>query len=459
MKRFLTSPKQSLPRLLPTPPAKRSNCDNCTDEIIDLSDDDVSTFSTSSALKQQPCLKPLAERLRPQSFDDFIGQPSLNDDSPVRQLLGRDFSTSILLSGPPGTGKTTIGRIISSNRNWRFVYKSAKDTKVADVRLVFEKAKNEAKFGRKTLFFLDEVHAFNKSQQDVLLEIEKGNLVLMVATTENPIYALNNALRSRLLIVKLTSLSKDSILQILDRAIKHPDGTCCIDKSVQIAADALNCIAEHSSGDARAALNLLEAVFSAASSGSTVQVKDVTTLSSSTHRFFDKSGDLFYNTTSAFIKSMRACQTDAALYYLMQLVEGGADPLFIARRLIVFASEDIGIADSSVLNLCVSSLVACQNIGLPECKFALVHATISCSEAPKSRDITDALKGSSQVVEEFPNGEVPLFLRNVLPVGDTSNPDYRVVADSQRSDASDFLPVDFPLKLRKVLPFYRPGRH
>ncbi|KAL0246431.1 hypothetical protein GEMRC1_007643 [Eukaryota sp. GEM-RC1] len=427
---LLTAPKRKQPR----PPSN-------DDDIIEvLSDDDRHALSPqSSPLPQKDVfLPPLAERLRPKTLDDVIGQTSL---TVLKDLMSSDLTASLLFYGPSGTGKTTLAKLVAKHYSYRFVSLSARDTKVAEIRTIFTQAKNDLKFNRKTLLFVDEIHAFNKSQQDVFLSIETGFITLVGATTENPSFSINNALLSRMIVLKLNKLSSESLCCIISRAFSHPDGLPRHSSFTPPSSETVTLIANLADGDARTALNLIETASKLCKSKSTIESDDVLNVMTSPLNLFDKSGDHHYNSISAFIKSMRASQTDAALYYLFVMLKGGCDPVFIARRLVIFASEDIGVTDSSLLSLTTSALLVCKNIGMPECEYALAHATISCAEAGKSRAVNDALKKAKDAVEKFPNGSVPLFLRNVVPM----------LAFGEKKERSRSLDGFFPKGFKEVV--------
>lgn len=354
---------------------------------------------------------PLAERMRPQRLKDLIGQEHLTGPDGLLTLLAKKSQpTSLILWGPPGTGKTTIARILS--KVWGdidFIELSAVTAGVKDVREVVERAKQNRRLHMLTVLFVDEVHRFNKAQQDAFLpHIESGELILIGATTENPSFEVNNALLSRTKVVVLESLDEKSLVKIIKKAVKE-SGRKISDKTAKL-------LATLSGGDARAAINAIETAAQTTKAGQTLTQKHIKSVLQRTNYQFDKDGEEHYNLASAFIKSMRGSNVEASLYYLQRLIVGGEDPLFIARRMVVFASEDIGMAAPYALSLAVAAFQAVERVGLPEANYALSHAAVAMAESPKSRGVTNAMSRAKQQVADHPNAKVPLHLRNA-PTG------------------------------------------
>src|SRR5262245_32205295 len=335
---------------------------------------------------------PLAERMRPRDFDEFVGQEDLlAPGKPLRQAIERDLLQSIILWGPPGTGKTTLARIIADRTQARFVAFSAVLAGIKEIREVMAEAERLRKSsGRRTIVFIDEIHRFNKAQQDAFLpRVEAGDFVLIGATTENPSFEVNAALLSRSKVFVLHALSVDDVLRILRRALEDADRGFGGDR-VSIADDVLRAIAMYANGDARVALNLLElSVAAAPIDGGTREIGMPLVEQTIQRRalLYDKSGEEHYNLISALHKSMRNSDPDASVYWLARMLEAGEDPLYIARRLFRFASEDVGNADPQALTVAVAAKDAVHFIGMPEGNTALAQAAIYLATAPKSNAI------------------------------------------------------------------------
>ena len=311
-----------------------------------------------------------------------------------------------ILWGPPGTGKTTLARIIASSVGADFVEISAVTSGKADVMKVIDRAEANQRLGQKTILFVDEIHRFNKAQQDAFLpHVENGTIILIGATTENPSFEVITPLLSRSRVIVLEPLSKDSIITILKKAAK-------LEKlnAKRLPAKSIDLLAELSGGDARVALGNLELAMQL--SGKTITEEVVTTAAQKRVPGYDKAGENHYNLISAFIKSMRGSQASATLYYMARMLQAGEDPKFVARRMIIFASEDIGLAAPAALNLAVSTFQAVERIGMPECQYALFHCASVLAKAQKSREIASAMHEAQSAAREFPDLPVPLQLRN-----------------------------------------------
>ncbi|MCI4659697.1 replication-associated recombination protein A [Cryobacterium zhongshanensis] len=361
-----------------------------------------------------PAHEPLAARMRPTSLDEIVGQLHLlGPGSALRQLAESDSSTSVLLWGPPGTGKTSIAQAIAASTSRRFVELSATSAGVKEVRDAIAAAgKALATDGQRTVLFIDEIHRFSKAQQDILLPaVEQGTVSLIGATTENPSFAVNAALMSRSVLLTLRSLSEADLIAVLQSALGSERG---LNNAVSFELQAIEAIARSASGDARQALTLLEAVAnSAASQGlQNVNIDFVLEVAPKAIARYDKDGDQHYDIISAFIKSMRGSDPQAALHWLARMIEAGEDPRFIARRLIVHASEDVGMADPSVLGVAVAAAQAVQLIGMPEARINLAQAVVAIATAPKSPGIINGIDSALADVRAGRTGEVPMHLRD-----------------------------------------------
>jgi putative ATPase len=360
---------------------------------------------------------PLAERVRPRTFDEFTGQPELlAPGRPLREAIERDLLQSIILWGPPGTGKTTLARIIADTTKARFVSFSAVLAGIKEIREVMAEAERlRRSTGRRTIVFIDEIHRFNKAQQDAFLpRVEAGDIVLIGATTENPSFEVNAALLSRSKVFVLRGLTTDEVVSILQRALRDPDrGLGRVAADVDDAA--LRAMAVYANGDARAALNLLELSVAAAPMVEGVRRVDTSRVEQTAQAralLYDKSGEEHYNIVSALHKSMRNSDPDAAVYWLARMVEAGEDPLYIARRLIRFASEDVGNADPQALTVAVAAKDAVHFIGLPEGNTALAQAVLYLATAPKSNAVYEAYSSAAADAQRDVAEPVPLHLRN-----------------------------------------------
>lgn len=349
--------------------------------------------------------KPLAEQLRPSKLPDVVGQSHLLAKNKfLHSVITKAQPASMILWGPPGSGKTTLARIIANSGDFEYEEISAVTTGLADVRKVIKEAKENLQAGHKTILFVDEIHRFNKAQQDAFLpHVEDGTIILIGATTENPSFEVIGPLLSRSKVVVLEPLSKEDIITIIQRAENNLP-------TKSIEKDAIELLAELSGGDARVALNGLETA--ATLSGKKITTKDIKQALQKTGLKYDKSGEYHYNLISAYIKSMRGGDVDATLYYLARMIDGGEDPKFIARRNVIFASEDIGIAAPAALNLAISTFMAVERIGYPECSYNLFECAIVLAKSKKSRSVANAMGRAFNISKQYPDAKVPLHLRN-----------------------------------------------
>jgi putative ATPase len=360
---------------------------------------------------------PLADRMRPRTFDEFIGQEELlAPGKPLREAIERDLLQSIILWGPPGTGKTTLARIIADTTKARFVSFSAVLAGIKEIREVMSEAERLRRTtGRRTIVFIDEIHRFNKAQQDAFLpRVETGDIVLIGATTENPSFEVNAALLSRSKVFVLRGLTADEVETILTRALQDADRGLGRSRPA-VEPDALRAIAQYANGDARVALNLLELSVAAAPTMNGERHVDTARVEQAIQKralLYDKAGEEHYNIISALHKSMRNSDPDAAVYWLARMVEAGEDPLYIARRLVRFASEDIGNADPQALTVAVAAKDAVHFIGMPEGNTALAQAAIYLATAPKSNAVYEAYTRAAEDAHKGVAEPVPLHLRN-----------------------------------------------
>lgn len=357
--------------------------------------------------------QPLAARMRPVSLDEVVGQDRLVfPGSPLQLLVAGRNTASVLLWGPPGTGKSTLASVIAGSTSSRFVDLNATSASVKVLREVLDDARKAQEAGERTIVFLDEIHRFTKSQQDVLLPgVETGLIQLIGATTENPSFSVNSALASRAVLLTLEPLTADAIAQLIRRAVADERG---LDEQVAIDEHAVEMIAQLSSGDARQALNRLEIAAETALAAGSIEITPeiVEQVAGSALQRYDRDGDQHYDVISAFIKSMRGSDPDAALHWLARMIEAGEDPRFIARRLIVHASEDVGMADPSVLGIAVAAAQAVQLIGMPEARINLAQAVVAIATAPKSLAIIRGIDQALDDVRRGRTGQVPMHLRD-----------------------------------------------
>lgn len=351
--------------------------------------------------------KPLAEQMRPTDLADVVGQDQLVAAGKIiHQIIERKEPTSLILWGPPGSGKTTLARIIATKTDAEFIELSAVASGKADVLRVIEHAKANKRLAQQTILFIDEIHRFNKAQQDAFLPyVEDGTITLIGATTENPSFEVITPLLSRSRVLVLEPLSKDAVCTILKNAAKQLRLT-----AKRLPKESINLLAELSGGDARVALGNLELATRLTNEIITPAI--VETAAQKRIPGYDKAGEQHYNIISAFIKSMRGGDTTASLYYLARMLQAGEDPKFIARRMVIFASEDVGIAAPAALNLAVSTFLAVERIGMPECQYNLYHCATVLAKTDKSRAVTNAMHAAQATAREHPDLPVPLHLRN-----------------------------------------------
>jgi putative ATPase len=384
---------------------------------------------------------PLAEKMRPKSLADIYGQKHLvGPGKIIERMIATKQPTSLILWGPPGTGKTTLARIIATQTESDFIELSAVSATKADVKKVSEHATQNKRLATSTILFVDEIHRFNKAQQDAFLPlVESGTIILIGATTENPSFEVINPLLSRSRVLVLEPLTKEDVLSILKRAASQEK----ISRR-RLSLASLNLLAEISGGDARVALNNLELALNLAKN-SNVTKEIILTAAQLRSPTYDKNGEYHYDIISAFIKSLRGSSVDGALYWLARALQGGEDPKFIARRMVIFASEDIGLAGNGALALAVATFQAVERIGLPEAQYNLFHCAVALAKAKKSRQIVDLMANAKQLAKKYPDSKVPLHLRNAptnLMKDLGYGKDYKWQADFKPNGG--FLPDDVP---------------
>ena len=401
---------------------------------------------------------PLAVRMRPNGIDEVVGQAHLlAPGSPLRRLVEGTGAASVILYGPPGTGKTTLASLISHATGRRFEALSALTAGVKEVRAVVDDARKALLRGEQTVLFIDEVHRFSKTQQDALLAAVENRIVLLVAaTTENPSFSVVAPLLSRSLILQLTPLAGDDVRTLVKRAIADPRG---LNAAVQVEDDAVELIVQLSAGDARRALTALEvAAETATAADASISVQTVEQSLDRAAVRYDRDGDQHYDVTSAFIKSIRGSDVDAALHYLARMLAAGEDPRFVARRLVILASEDIGMADPGALLTAVAAAQTVALIGMPEAQLTLAHATVHLATAPKSNAVTTALSAAMADIRAGRAGLVPPHLRDghysgAARLGNAQG--YRYPHDDPDGVVAQQYPPDDVVGVD----YYRPTRH
>lgn len=420
-------------------------------------------LSGGNAAEERLSSRPLAERMRPHSLDDFVGQEKIiGRGRALRRMIEEDRLQSIILWGPPGSGKTTLARIIAEKTAARFLPFSGVTSGIKEVKAVMAEAETYLKkLNRRTVLFVDEIHRFNKAQQDAFLPyVESGTIILIGATTENPSFEVISALLSRSKVFVLNALSADDVRVVLKRAIE--DKTRGIVEAVEVSDEVLQAIAIYASGDARVALNTLELAVSIAELGESgkrlINEEVLREAMQRTALKYDKTGEEHFNLISAFIKSIRNSDPDAAMYWLARMLEGGEDPMFIARRIVIHASEDIGLADPQALVQAVAAMQAVRFVGLPEARLALTQATIYLATAPKSNAVVVAYTEAQQDALETEQYPVPLHLRNAA-TGLMKNlgygRDYQYAHDFESGRAEEMECLPEPLRGRK---YYHPPK-
>lgn len=374
-------------------------------------------FMQGSFFDKNDARTPLADRVRPRNLDEFAGQEHIvGKGRLLRQLIESDNITSMILWGPPGVGKTTLAMIIANMTNAEFITFSAVTSGIKEIKEVMQKAEQVRKRGIRTVLFIDEIHRFNKAQQDAFLpHVEKGNIVLIGATTENPSFQVNSALISRSRVFILNALEVNDIVKLMKNAIKDERGFGGL--KISIDDKLLEMIAVYANGDARTALNVLEMAVIGAPEENGVKIINQKIIEESSQKkslLYDKNGEEHYNMISALHKSMRNSDPDAAIYYLARMLEGGEDPLYVARRLIRFASEDVGMADPRALQIAVAAYEASHYIGMPECTVNLTQAVVYLSLAPKSNALYTGYEKAKRDALETMAEPVPLQIRNAV---------------------------------------------
>lgn len=370
-------------------------------------DDQLSLFTSQRA--GQDGRAPLAHRMRPQTLEEYLGQPHLlGEGRPLRRLIEADQIPSLIFWGPPGSGKTTLAQLIARSTRSQFVPFSAVTSGVAELRVHIKEAKERKRLGQKTILFIDEIHRFNKGQQDAFLpHVEDGTITLIGATTENPSFELNSALLSRARVLTLNPLPAEALSALLRKAWSEPERGLGMEPA-ELSEEALGLLVEFAGGDARNALNALEIV-------SDLEDRTPEGIANALQKRmipYDKTGENHYDVISAFIKSIRGSNPDAALYWLARMLSGGEDPVFVARRLLILASEDVGNADPRGIMVAMATMQAVQVLGMPEARIPLAQATTYLAAAPKSNAAYNGINQAMEAIAKLPTYPVPLHLRN-----------------------------------------------
>ena len=376
------------------------------------------TLFDNNRKEQLKTIAPLAARMRPKNFKEFIGHQNLvGESSSLRKSIQSGKIPSMILWGPPGTGKTTLANLIANEIEASFYKLNAIGSGVSEIREIISKAKtNLGMRNQRSIIFIDEIHRFNKSQQqEILSHVEDGTVILIGATTENPSFEIVSQLLSRVTVIVLKSLTNEDLKSIIRSSIQNENGLGKY--NISIDNESVNFLIQVSSGDARIALNTLEMTINSLekqkqNSPISINKKLIENSIQNTTIRYDKTGDQHYQTISAYIKSLRASDTNASLYWLARMIYSGEDPIFIARRMVIFASEDIGIADSNALLIAISAMQSVQLIGMPESQYTLSHATIYLSKAPKNNSAKSSINAALKEVKFSGNQPVPLHLRN-----------------------------------------------
>jgi len=385
--------------------------------------------------------KPLADRMRPEKLEDFLGQEEVvGEGRMLRKSIESDNLPSMIFWGPPGSGKTTLAHIIAKKTNFEFIQISAVTSGLKDLRVVIKRAQENSLFEKRTILFIDEIHRWNKAQQDALLpHVEKGTIILIGATTENPSFEIRNALLSRCRVFVLNQLSEENILEILKKAVADKDRGLG-DLNLKVDDNVLAILAQMSNGDVRTALNVLEYAGSVDNHLTIDRIKEAFQRS---FLLYDKDGEEHYNIISALHKSMRGSDPDAALYWLARMLESGEDPLYVARRLVRFASEDIGLANSRALEQAVAAYQACHSMGMPECNLVLAQAVVYMAKCQKSNELYTAYGQAAADVKDYGNLPVPMHIRNAptkLMKELGYGKDYKYSPEYNYQEKQDYLP-------------------
>ncbi len=398
---------------------------------------------------------PLADRIRPDNLEDFLGQDKIvGKGTLLRKIINSGKPKPMIFWGPPGSGKTTLAQIIANKTNSSFKEISAVSSGLKTLRKIIEQAKINKEKGRTTILFIDEIHRWNKTQQDALLpHVEKGTIVLIGATTENPSFEVRNALLSRLHVVKLKPLKPKHIEEIIKKALSNKEKGLG-GKNIEVDKKLIKTISDMSNGDARVALNVLEYIVESKEGGKKIKItkKDIKEAFQKGTYLYDKDKEKHYNLISALHKSMRGSDPNASLYYLARMLEAGEDPLYIARRIVRFASEDVGLKNSRALEQAVAAYKAAHFIGMPECKLALAQAVVYMAKCKKSNKLYTAYKKAAKDVKKYGSLEVPLHIRNA-PTDLMKNfgygKNYKYSPDYDYKEDQDYFPEK--LKNKKYL--------